>query len=157
MNMDASGKEEVMKRGNERGLSLRESAEIVRIPLPTLSYWTNTGLIRPMETVGEGRGRRHTLSFLNLIEILTVDRLRKKGLSMQRLRKAVEALEDQVGGRPLAKLTLLTDGHDLFRVVEGDDELAQVVRCHDDQGIFAVTFGELCKQVAPCMKESVGA
>lgn len=155
--MDEGGKEAWMELGMERGLSLKETAEIVRIPLPTLSYWVNTGVIRPKATVGEGRGRRHKLSFLNLIEVLTVDRLRRKGLSMQRLRKAVEALEAQVGERPLAKLTLLTDGGDLFRVVEGDDELAQVVRCHDGQGIFAITFAELCEEVVPRMKELVGA
>ena len=130
-------------------IGLREAAEITGVSVPTLSYWVNTGLIKPARAWGEGHGRRYAFSLLNLIEIMTVARLRRHGLPMQRLRKAVEALEqhrDEVS-RPLAMLTLVTDGRDLFEVVKGEAELAQVVRCHDGQGIFAIAIDELCREI----------
>jgi DNA-binding transcriptional MerR regulator len=135
------------------GLSLKETAEIVGLHQATLSYWVNTGLIQPKETVGEGRGRRHQLSLMNLLEVMVVDRLRKRGLSMQRLRRAVEALESQIREDSFADLTLITDGYELFQVVKDDKELADVVRCHDGQGVFAVVLGDLWKQVAPHVSE----
>lgn len=129
-------------------MGLREAAQITGVPIPTLSYWVTTGVIRPKEAKGEGRGRRYVFSLLNLIEILTVARLRKRGLPMQRLRRAVEVLERRVDvSRPLAMLTLVTDGEDLFKVVEGEGELARVVRCHDGQGVFAIALDELYRQV----------
>ncbi len=128
-------------------MSLREAAEIAGISVGTLSYWVRTGLVVPRASVGDGRGRRYQFSMLNLIEIMAVDRLRRRGLPMQRLRKAVDALEEQVGSRPLARLTLVTDGEELFRVVEGDEELATVVRRHDGQGVFAITLGNLIREV----------
>lgn len=139
-----------LKRGEGVArIGLREAAAITGVPVPTLSYWVNTGLIRPERAWGEGRGRRYQFSLLNLVEIMTVARLRKHGLPMQRLRKAVEALErhrDEVT-RPLAMLTLVTDGRDLFEVVEGEAELAKVVRCHDGQGIFAIAIDELRREI----------
>ena len=129
------------RKETERRMGLREAAQITGVPIPTLSYWVTTGIIRPKEARGEGRGRRYVFSLLNLIEILTVVRLRKRGLPMQRLRRAVEVLERRVDvSRPLAMLTLVTDGQDLFEVVEGEGELARVVRCHDGQGVFALSL-----------------
>jgi len=139
----------------ERRMGLREVAQITGVPIPTLSYWVTTGIIRPKEAWGEGRGRRYRFSLLNLIEVLAVARLRKKGLSMQRLRKAVEALERRVDvSRPLAMLTLITDGKDLFEVVEGEGELARVVRCYDGQGAFAIAIDELYQEVRRGLEEA---
>ena len=138
-----------------RRMGLREAAQITGVPIPTLSYWVTTGIIRPKEATGEGRGRRYTFSLLNLIEILTVVKLRKRGLPMQRLRRAVEVLERRVDvSRPLAMLTLVTDGQDLFEVVEGDGELARVVRCHDGQGVFAIALDEVYREVKKGIDEA---
>ena len=142
------GQELEPKEGVAR-IGLREAAAITGVPVPTLSYWVNTSLIKPEKAWGEGRGRRYQFSLLNLVEVMTVARLRKHGLPMQRLRKAVEVLErhrEEIT-RPLAMLTLVTDGRDLFEVVEGEEELARVVRCHDGQGIFAVAIDELRKEI----------
>ena len=37
-------------------LRLHKAAEIVEIPMPTLSHWLNRGIITPERTWGEGRG-----------------------------------------------------------------------------------------------------
>ena len=141
----------------ERRMGLREAAQITGVPIPTLSYWVTTGIIRPKEAKGEGRGRRYVFSLLNLIEILTVARLRKRGLPMHKLRKVTEALEQRVDvSRPLAMLTLVTDGQDLFEVVEGEGELARVVRCHDGQGVFAIALDEIYQEVKRGMDEAAG-
>jgi len=74
---------------------------------------------------------------------------------MQRLRRAVEVLERRVDvSRPLAMLTLVTDGQDLFEVVEGEGELARVVRCHDGQGVFAIALDEIYQEVKKGMDEA---
>ncbi len=144
------------ERGEEvrRAMSLRETAELTGVPVGTLSYWVKTGLIRPKEMTGEGRGRRHRFSMLNLIEVMTVSRLRTRGLPMQRLRRAVEAIDERIDvERPLAMLTLVTDGEELFQIVEGADELAEVIRCHDGQAVFAIALDEIIEEVRKSVEE----
>ncbi len=138
----------------KRAMSLRETAELTGVPVGTLSYWVRTGLIEPKATTGEGRGRRHRFSMLNLIEVMTVARLRERGLPMQRLRRAVETIDERVDEeRPLAMLTLVTDGEDLFEIVEGPDELAEVIRCHDGQAVFAIALDEIIEELRKSVEE----
>jgi len=44
------------RKETERRMGLREAAQITGVPIPTLSYWVTTGIIRPKEARGEGRG-----------------------------------------------------------------------------------------------------
>jgi uncharacterized protein (DUF433 family) len=63
-------------------------------------------------TVGDPR---EGLSFINLVEVLALDRFREAGVSLQKVRKALQYVEAGLGtSHALASQRILTDGIDLF-------------------------------------------
>lgn len=70
-----------------------------------------------------------SLSFLNLVELKLLARFKNEGLSLQKVRKAVEYLQTMHDvAHPLAWSKLSTDGRDVFVWVErghGDDVVIQ--------------------------------
>jgi uncharacterized protein (DUF433 family) len=61
------------------------------------------------------RDPREGLSFINLIEVLALDRFREAGVSLQKVRRALRYVEAELGTtHALASQTILTDGIDLF-------------------------------------------
>lgn len=100
----------------------RESSEVVRAQFKTrevvdlldlsrrqLQYWAKTGLIEPSERTPGGH---HRYSFDDLVALKATKRLIDAGVSVQKIRKSVHALQallPQVG-RPLSELVLVATG-----------------------------------------------
>ena len=96
-------------------------AKIARIPLRTVQYWTKSGLITPSVREGSGRGNHRVYSLVDVIQAKVIRKLRKQGVSLQKLRKisdylrGVEELEN-----PFTGAHFITDGENVFKVVEED-------------------------------------
>ncbi len=99
---------------------LREASRLVGVPHTTVQRWlridraaANVGggaLIQP--TVDDPSG---ALSFINLIEVLALGRIRAAGVSLQRARTALLYVQQELGTpHALASQRMLTDGVDLF-------------------------------------------
>jgi hypothetical protein len=91
--------------------SLVDAAGYVRVPSSTLSTWVSaSGVIRPAAAPPP------TLSFSNLVEVFVLSAMRRKhNIPMQRIRKAVEYVQERLGvERPLIHGRFRTDGVDLF-------------------------------------------
>ena len=109
----------------------RESSEVVRSQFKTrevvdlldlsrrqLQYWAKTGLIEPSERTPGGH---HRYSFDDLVALKATKRLIDAGVSVQKIRKSVRALQallPQVG-RPLSELVLVATG-DVVLVFQDD-------------------------------------
>jgi len=109
----------------------RESSEVVRAQFKTrevvdlldlsrrqLQYWAKTGLIEPSERTPGGH---HRYSFDDLVALKATKRLIDAGVSVQKIRKSVRALQallPQVG-RPLSELVLVATG-DVVLVFKDD-------------------------------------
>ena len=109
----------------------RESSEVVRAQFKTrevvdlldlsrrqLQYWAKTGLIEPSERTPGGH---HRYSFDDLVALKATKRLIDAGVSVQKIRKSVRALQallPQVG-RPLSELVLVATG-DVVLVFQDD-------------------------------------
>jgi uncharacterized protein (DUF433 family) len=101
--------------------ALPEAARLGRLPRRTLANWVNgyrypaggrTLRAKPVVVpVAEGP----TLSFVNLMEVLTLHGFRKAGVPMQRVRKALDYAAKEIDvTHMLASELLLTDGKELF-------------------------------------------
>lgn len=100
-----------------------EAARLARVPTSSLWNWvrgyaypTQGGTRRAKPVLPTMReGGTPTLSFVNLMETVALAGFRQTGVSMQRVRKALEyakkAMEET---HPLASERILTDGRDLF-------------------------------------------
>lgn len=87
----------------------REVVELLDLSRRQLQYWAKTGLIEPSERTPGGH---HRYSFDDLVALKATKRLIDAGVSVQKIRKSVRALQDQLPavGRPLSELVLVATG-----------------------------------------------
>ncbi|MGH2652817.1 MAG: DUF433 domain-containing protein [Actinomycetota bacterium] len=108
----------------DQGLyTVREAARLARVPPNTLWNWVRgyayptsqgTGRAKPVLAPPREDGKP-ALAFVNLMEALALAGFRQTGVSMQRVRKALEYAKRAMDeAHPLANQRILTDGRDLF-------------------------------------------
>jgi DNA-binding transcriptional MerR regulator len=87
----------------------REVVDLLDLSRRQLQYWAKTGLIEPSARTPGGH---HRYSFDDLVALKATKRLIDAGVSVQKIRKSVHALQallPQVG-RPLSELVLVATG-----------------------------------------------
>ena len=110
--------------------------EIVGISQRCLDYWDQRGIVRPSITEASGKGSERAYSFDDLLKLSLVKRLREAGLSLQRIRKGLEAIRKRwPKDDPLLDEILITDGATLFRLFQ-TDQLVDVLA--NGQLVFSV-------------------
>lgn len=80
-------------------------------------YRTLTGdvVVRPPVTPRPDASLQEGVSFVDLVEIVAIGRLKRIGFSLPRIRAIVEICQEQLGEEhPLATLKFKTDGRDIF-------------------------------------------
>jgi DNA-binding transcriptional MerR regulator len=97
------------------------TAKITGVTLRQLQYWDETDLVtpsvvRPLECAG----RIRIYNFPNLVEIRTITKLRKDGMSIQKIRRSLGYLKFRYSDidKPLAQMTLVTNGDSIFVLAE---------------------------------------
>ncbi|TVS06969.1 MAG: hypothetical protein EA423_05055 [Phycisphaerales bacterium] len=97
---------------------LPEAARLAGVQPQTASRWLSGRVLKPdLPQVG---GRK-AVSFLDLVELFVVGRLRSEGVSLQTIRRVYTRLQDKLGhDHPFASQRLLTDGKEIFWEV-GDE------------------------------------
>lgn len=88
----------------------------------------------PLITVHSAGARALEVPFIGFAEAFALTALRKAGVSLQRIRPAVEALKDEIGlEHALASRNLATDGVDVLYRYAGDDPDHTVVQTKQKQ------------------------
>jgi DNA-binding transcriptional MerR regulator len=99
-----------------------EVQHLTGIPQQHLTYWDQSGLVRPSGRSAQGRGSRRLYTALDLLQIRLIHRLRSAGLSLQKVRKALRVLLSLVDEPvPLAELEVLSDGKRIIVRRSNDD------------------------------------
>lgn len=96
----------------------REVVELLDLSRRQLQYWAKTGLVEPSERTPGGH---HRYSFDDLVALKATKRLIDAGVSVQKIRKSVAALQALLPrvGRPLSELVLVATG-DVVLVFQDD-------------------------------------
>jgi DNA-binding transcriptional MerR regulator len=97
--------------------SVHEVARVFGLKVGRLRYWDRSGFLSP-----SGRsGRRRFYTFQDLIGLRVAKGLLESGMSLQQVRKSVDALRNDLPRvvRPLSELRVTTDGQTV--VVQGED------------------------------------
>jgi len=97
---------------NEQGFRVPEVCRIVGITYRPLVYWARTELVTPSIRDASGSGTQRLYSFQDLGTLRVIKSLLDTGVSLQRVRKAVEHL--QTMEEPLAGVTLMSDGRGVY-------------------------------------------
>jgi DNA-binding transcriptional MerR regulator len=129
------------------GFRAPQVCNLVGITYRQLDYWARTDLIRPTLQQAAGSGSQRLYSFGDIVELKVVKRLLDAGMSLKKIRKAMEILRAEMeSDTPLANVTLLSDGKTIY-AAQSPSEVVDVFR--GGQGVFGIAIG-------PVQEELVG-
>jgi len=90
-------------------------AQLTGVSLRQLQWWDEQGVVSPMQ-----RGHKRLYQLHEVVEVSLITELRRKGVSLQRIRKVLQFVEKELGKRLFDvirngnELHLLTDGKNLY-------------------------------------------
>jgi len=110
-------------------------SDIVGITYRQLDYWARTGLASPSISKAKGSGSQRLYSFEDIVRLRVVKRLLDTGVTLERIRTALEELSRQ--GRALSDVTLASDGRTVYAI---DDDRQLLDLLQRGQGVFAIAL-----------------
>ena len=116
--------------------------KIVGISYRQLDYWTTTELVTPSVRNAEGSGSQRLYSFEDIVYLKVIKSLLDAGVSLQRIRAALEFVREQ--GLSLRNLTLLADGTKVYALDDNADVIDLLGR---GQGVFAIAVAPVYESV----------
>ena len=135
---------------DEQGFRVPEVCKIVGITYRQLDYWARTDLVTPSVRDASGSGTQRLYSFQDLVTLRVIKNLLDTGVSLQRVRKAVEHLASM--DRSVAGVTLMSDGRGVY---EAHSPEAVVDLLMQGQGVFAIALDRVQEDVeSAIVKES---
>jgi DNA-binding transcriptional MerR regulator len=125
--------------GENGGFRAPQVCKLVGITYRQLDYWARTKLIRPSVQSATGSGSQRLYSFSDIIQLKVVKRLLDAGMSLKRIRQAIEILRVQLeSDSPLADVTLLSDGATIYAAASAEEVVDVFQR---GQGVFGIAVG----------------
>ena len=123
----------------DHGYRAPQVCNIVGITYRQLDYWARTDLLRPSLAIAQGSGSQRLYSFGDVVQLRVVKRLLDAGMSLKKIRQAMDLLREQFNSdTPLADVTLLSDGTTIY-AAHSADEVVDVFR--RGQGVFGIAVG----------------
>ena len=112
---------------------------LVGISYRQLDYWARTGLIMPSVQQATGSGSQRLYSFADVVQLKVVKRLLDAGMSLKKIRKAMDILGAELASdSPLTDVTLLSDGNTIY-AARSASEVVDVFK--GGQGVFGIAVG----------------
>jgi DNA-binding transcriptional MerR regulator len=128
------------------GYRAPQICKLVGISYRQLDYWARTGLLVPSLQQAKGSGSQRLYSFTDVVQLKVIKRLLDAGMSLMKIRSAVEILREQLDSdQPLADVTLLSDGQTIY-AAHSEEEVVDVFR--RGQGVFGIAIGPVQDEVA---------
>ncbi len=112
-----------------------------------IDYWDRTHFIKPSVSDAAGKGSVRLYSFNDLIQLKIAKTLMDKGVSLQKIRKAITYLKKNMQEieKPLSELKFLTDGETIFVLTK--DRKAIIDTLNSGQLVFSVALGEIVENL----------
>jgi DNA-binding transcriptional MerR regulator len=129
----------------QESFTSRDVIRLTGITARQLQWWDERGLVVPTR-----EGHRRVYTFEDLTEVAVICELRRKGFSLQRMRKVVRFLQREFGKR-LAETVgssdyhLLTDGRALY-LETSPQQIVDILK-NSRQPMFAICLSDTVRQV----------
>lgn len=128
-----------------QGYRAPQVCKIVGITYRQLDYWARTDLLQPSVAAAAGSGSQRRYSFGDVVQLRVVKRLLDAGMSLKKIRQAMDILSEQLmSEQPLADVTLLSDGSTIY-AAHSADEVVDVFR--RGQGVFGIAVGPVQEEI----------
>ncbi len=129
----------------ELGFRAPQVCKLVGITYRQLDYWARTDLLKPSLQEAHGSGSQRQYSFADVVQLKVIKRLLDAGMSLKRIRQAVQILQRQLDSeQPLMDVTLLSDGQTIY-AAHSADEVVDVFR--RGQGVFGIAVGPVQEEL----------
>jgi DNA-binding transcriptional MerR regulator len=144
----------------DRQFTSKEVMTLAGITARQLQWWDERGLVVPAR-----QGRNRLYSSDDLAEIAVLSQLRRKGFSLQRVRKIMRFLQRELGKRLVETVTdgseyhLLTDGNRIYLESSAHD-IVDILK-NARQPIMSICVSDAVREIhseisAPASGESTG-
>jgi len=122
-------------------------ARILQLSIRQIDYWDRTHFIKPSIREASGYGSVRLYSFNNLVQLKVAKTLMDKGISLQKIRKAINYLKKNIPEvkKPLSEIKFLTDGEAIFVLTEDKKVIIDVLK--SGQLVFAVALGKIIEDL----------
>jgi DNA-binding transcriptional MerR regulator len=127
-----------------QGYSGPQACQYADITYRQLDYWTRTHLIVPELQPATGSGTKRLYSFRDIVLLRAIKSLLDAGMTLGKIRQTMTQLRN-IGVRDLTSVTLLSDGKDVYLVVD-DTQLLDLL--HGAQGMFALDLFGVARAAA---------
>ncbi len=128
-----------------KGFRAPQVCTIVGITYRQLDYWARTDLLVPSVQTASGSGSQRLYSFQDIVQLRVVKRLLDAGMSLKKIRQAMDLLKTQLqSDSPLTDVTLLSDGLTIY-AAHSAQEVVDVFR--GGQGVFGIAVGPVMAQL----------
>ena len=130
---------------DRNGYRAPQVCKLVGITYRQLDHWARTDLLKPSLRAARGSGTQRLYSYTDLVQLRVIKRLRDTGISLAKIRKAIEWLRSEINEEdPFKDSTLLSDGIDIW-TSDNTDETQQYLMniLRRGQGVFAIAVGQV--------------
>jgi DNA-binding transcriptional MerR regulator len=129
------------------GFTAEQASRLTSCTSHQLRYWDRISLVKPsVQGTGGRPGVRRLYSFRDLVSLRVIKSLLEGGMSLQRVRRAIEFLRKKAGlEEQLYELKLVTDGVSVFEICKTDGELLDALR--EGQMAFFVAIDDIARKV----------
>jgi DNA-binding transcriptional MerR regulator len=118
------------------GYRVPEVCKLVGISYRQLDYWARTDLVTPSVRDAGGSGTQRLYSFQDLVMLRVIKKLLDTGVSLQRIRKAVDYLRTHLKAEP-SGVTLMSDGNRIY-AAQSQEDIVDLLQ--KGQGVFAIAL-----------------
>jgi len=112
-----------------------------------IDYWDKTHFIKPSISEASGYGSIRLYSFIDLVQLRVAKALKDKGISLQKIKKAINYLKKNMPEieKPLAEIKFLTDGSTIFVITKDKKEIIDTL--NNGQIVFVFALGEMVEEL----------
>lgn len=122
-------------------------SKITGLSFRQIDYWDRTHFIKPSVSEASGYGSVRLYSFNDLIQLRVAKTLMDKGISLQKIRRAINYLKKNMPAikKPLSELRFLTDGETIFVLTKDKKEIIDALK--SGQLVFSIALGEIVESL----------
>jgi predicted RNase H-like HicB family nuclease len=123
--------------------STRTVTKLTGLTARRVDYWDRTHFIKPSVKEASGYGSARLYSFTDLVQLQVAKTLLDKGISLQKIRKAIHYLKKNFPDieKPLAEMKFLTDGETIFVLTRNRNVILDTLS--KGQMVFSLALGEI--------------
>jgi predicted RNase H-like HicB family nuclease len=120
---------------------------ITGLTMRQIDYSDKTHFIKPSVSEAAGHGSVRLYSFTDLVQMKVAKTLMDKGITLQKIRKAITYLKKNMPDveEPLSELRFLTDGNTVFVITKDDRQIIDTLK--KGQLVFSIALGDLIQEL----------